>query len=295
MSLDLPDLSGKTAIVTGASRGIGKALAIALGRQGCAVVCAAKSETERENLPGTIHMTAEEITSSGGRALAFRCDVRNPEEVEAMVASAVEAFGSLDIVVNNAGALWWRGVTETPLNRFDLLIDVNLRGPYLLSYLASKIMIEQGRGGHIVNLAPPVDLRMLPGKTPYLISKFGMTMLAHGLAGELAEHDIAVCNLWPATAIESQATINHQLGARENWRKPEILCDSMLVAIGRPVTEVSGRDLIDEDWLGECGVPDCDVYNCVEGGMLLYIHGPKSLMQWKDRTGSVGKGQASGR
>ncbi len=287
MSLNLPDLSGKTAIVTGASRGIGKALAIALGKQGCAVICAAKSETERENLPGTIHMTAEEITKAGGRALGFRCNVRKEDEVEAMVQKAIEEYGSIDIVVNNAGALWWKGVTDTPLKRFDLLLDVNLRGPYLLAHLAIQEMIKQGKGGHIVNLAPPVDVRQLPAKTPYLISKFGMTMLTNGLAGELAEHKIAAFNLWPATAIESQATINHQLGKRENWRSPAILCDAMLSAIGQPFEKVTGKDLIDEDWLAECGVADCDIYNCVEGGVPLYIHGPKAIMQWKDRTGSI--------
>ena len=289
MSLQLPDLSGKTAIVTGASRGIGKALAIALAKQGCAVVCAAKSETERENLPGTIHMTATEITEAGGRALAFRCNVRDAEEVEAMVAKTIEEFGSLDIVVNNAGALWWQGVKDTPLRRFDLLLDVNLRGRFHLAHLASNIMSKQGTGGHIVNLAPPVDLRMLPGKTPYLITKFGMTMLTNGMAGELARDDIAAFNLWPATAIESQATINHQLGTRENWRSPDILSDALIAAIGKPIAEVSGRDLIDEDWLEECGVEDCSIYNCVEGGTPLYIHGPKALMQWKDKTGTVGK------
>lgn len=272
-----PDLSGKAAIVTGASRGIGKALAISLAARGCAVALAAKSETERDGLPGTIHSAAAEVESAGGRALAVRCNVRNTAEIESLVDKTIEAFGRIDYVINNAGALWMKPVLDTPVHRFDLLFAVNLRGPYLLAQMAAAKMVEQGDGGHILNLAPPVDPSQLAGKTPYLITKFGMSMLAHGLAGELSEAGIACNTLWPATAIESQATINHRLGAPENWRKPSILCDALLALLGRPTGSVSGRDLIDEEWLAECGVTDFEPYACVPGGQLLYIHGPKAI------------------
>ncbi|MCH2112323.1 MAG: SDR family oxidoreductase [Planctomycetes bacterium] len=287
MTIPVPDLHGRVAIVTGASRGIGKAFAEALGRAGCAVVCAAKSESEKEGLPGTIHMTADSITSAGGKALAVRCNVRHEEEVQALVGKTLESYGRIDILVNNAGALWWRGVEETPSRRFDLLLDVNLRGPFLLAQSVMKSMKDQGEGGHIVNLAPPFDPRMMPGKTPYMISKFGMTMLTYGLAGELHPHNIAVNNLWPATAIESQATINHQLGQPENWRTTDILCDSLFALLNAPMGSITGRDLIDEDWLTECGVIDLAPYSCVPGGELLYIHGEKAIQQWKDRSGSI--------
>jgi len=283
-----PNLEGKVALVSGASRGIGKALALALASRGCAVSVLAKSEQERENLPGTIHQTVAEIETAGGRGLAIKCNVRHAEEVELAVSRTHEEFGRIDFVVNNAGALWMKPLVQTPLKKFDLLVDVNVRGPFALARLAAEHMMVQGDGGHILNIAPPVDLALLPGRTPYLITKYGMAMLAHGLAGELAPHKIAANNLWPATAVESQATINHQLGTRENWRTPAILCDAMLALFGHNKGEISGRDLVDEDWLRECGVEDFSVYSCVPGGRPLYIHGPKAVAAW-EAMGGAGK------
>ncbi len=275
-----PDLQGKSAIVSGASRGIGKALALALAERGCAVAVLATSIAERDRLPGTIHQTVAAIQDAGGRGLAIQCNVRQGEEVEAAVAQTLEEFERIDFVINNAGALWPAPVLDTSLNKFNLLLDVNLRGPFALARLSAEAMVAQGEGGHILNIAPPVDLRLLPGRTPYLITKFGMAMLAQGLAGELSLHKIAANNLWPATAIESQATINHQLGTREHWRTPAILCDAMLALFGKPSGEVTGRDLVDEEWLRECGVEDFAGYSCVEGGEPLYIHGPKAAAAW---------------
>ncbi|MBC8330316.1 MAG: SDR family oxidoreductase [Planctomycetes bacterium] len=284
-----PDLSGKVAIVTGASRGIGKLIARELAGCGAAVTVAAKSEQARELLPGSIHDTVAEIEAAGGRALAVRTDLRQEQEVEAMVARTVEHFGRVDILVNNAGALWWRPVAETPAKRFDLVMDVNLRASHLAAHFALAPMIERGEGGWIVNLSPPMDLGLLPGKTGYGISKLGMTMLALGLAEEVRRHGIGAFALWPATVVESQASINHQLGTPDQWRKAEVLSDALLALLSRPLTEVSGRAWLDEEALAGAGVTDLSAYSVVPGGEPLYIHGPKAAGGlWKDRAGRMG-------
>jgi len=285
-----PDLTGKAAIVTGASRGIGKVIARELAACGCAVAVAAKSERAREHLPGSIHDTVAEIAAAGGRALAVRTNLRKEEEVERMVARTVEQFGRLDLLVNNAGALWWRPVAETPAKRFDLVMDVNVRACHLAAHFAIPHLRAAG-GGWIVNLSPPLDLELLPGKTGYGISKLGMTMLSLGLAEELRADGVGAFALWPATVIESQASINHQLGTPDQWRKAEVLSDALLALLGRPVAEISGRAWLDEEALGAAGVTDLSGYAVVPGGEPLYIHGPKAKgAVWTDRAGQIGGG-----
>ena len=205
-----PTLKNRCALVTGASRGIGRALALRFAAEGASVVVAAKSVTSRESLPGTIHSVAEEIEAAGGTALPVRCDLRKEDDIEAMLQTTADRFGKLDVVFNNAGALWWRPMEETPVKRFDLVMNVNLRGAYLVT-LGALPLLKAAGGGHVVMCSPPVDLASLPGKTAYLISKFGQTMMVHGLAEELRGYGIGVNTLWPATAIESQATINYKL------------------------------------------------------------------------------------
>ncbi|RMH02699.1 MAG: SDR family NAD(P)-dependent oxidoreductase [Planctomycetota bacterium] len=266
-----PDLRGRVALVTGASRGIGKVIARALAACGAAVAVAAKSERPRERLPGSIHQTAAEIEAAGGRALAVRCDVRRAEEVAAMVARTVDHFGGLDLLVNNAGALWWRPVAETPPKRFDLVMGVNVRATHLAAHFAIPHLGAGGRGGWIVNLSPPLDLDLLPGKTGYAISKLGMTLLALGLAAELRERDVAAFALWPATVVESQAAINHQLGTPDQWRKAEVVSDALLALLARPRAEVTGRAWIDEDALAAAGITDLSGYSLVPGGEPLRI------------------------
>ncbi len=254
-------LRDKVAVVTGASRGIGRVVALALAAEGARVVVAAKSRTSRPNLPGSIFSVADEIAAAGGEALAARVDVRDEDQIQAMVEAAVDRFGGIDILVNNAGALWWQDVLHTPLKRFDLVMGVNLRGAYACTAACLPSMIERG-GGHVVMYSPPVDLGALPGKAAYLVSKFGMTMLALGLAAELREHGVAANALWPVTAIESRATINYKLGDPRSWRKPEILADATMEIVTTPPAKLTGRALLDEDFLRERGWTDFTRYRC---------------------------------
>ncbi len=269
----VPDLSGQVAVITGASRGIGKNIALALARAGADIVIAAKSEKSRDLLPGSIYDTAAEVEALGCQALAVKTNVRNAEEVEAMVAAALERFGRIDILINNAGALHWKGVAETPPKRFDLMMEVNARAAHLTAHFVLPQMIARGTGC-IVQMSPPLDLSMLPGKTGYCMSKFGMSLLAMGIAGEVADSEIRSCALWPATAIESQATINHGLGGPAQWRRADILADAMLAILQVPRAQIHGRCLLDEEVLEMVGVTDFEPYNCVAGGKPLRIVGP---------------------
>ena len=254
-------LAGKVAVVTGSSRGIGRAVALALAREGAKVVVAAKSRRPRPRLPGSVYTVAEEIRRAGGEALPVVLDVRKDEDIEAMVGAVRERFGGVDILVNNAGALWWQDVLETPMKRFDLVMDVNVRGAFACTRACLPSLLERG-GGHVLMYSPPVDLDALPGKIAYLVSKFGMTMLALSLAKELAGTGVAVNALWPVTAIESQATINYRIGERADWRKPDILADATVEIVSTDPAKLTGRALLDEDFLRERGWTDFARYRC---------------------------------
>lgn len=252
---------GKVAIVTGSSRGIGRAVALELARQGANVVVAAKSETSTPELPGSIHTVAEEINALGVRALPVRVDVRNEADIESMVKKTIATFGRIDVLVNNAGALWWKDVQETPIKRFDLLMGVNVRAAFACTQACLPHLQQHGHG-HVLMYSPPVDLHALGGKVAYLISKFGMTMLAQGLAEEMRGKGVAVNALWPVTAIESQATIHFQIGDRASWRKPDIIADATLEIVTTQPSELTGRALLDEDFLRERGWTDFAQYRC---------------------------------
>jgi citronellol/citronellal dehydrogenase len=232
-------LAGKVAVVTGSSRGIGRALVLGLTKAGCAVVVAAKSTNSTEKLPGSVYTVTGEVEALGGQALPIVVDVRDEAQVEALAARTLERFGRIDVLINNAGALWWRPLLETPAKRFDLVMAVNARAAFLCSRAVLPSMIRN-RWGHIINLSPPVDLAMVPGRIAYAISKLGMTLLTHGLAEEVWPHNVAVNSLWPVTIIESQASINHRLGTPEMWRKPEILVDCVLRLLGGVVPRPAG-------------------------------------------------------
>jgi citronellol/citronellal dehydrogenase len=260
----MPSLKGRVAIVTGASRGIGRTIALGLTKEGCDVVIAAKSTESTAKLPGSIFTVAAEAEALGARALPVQVDVRDADQIEAMAAKALERFGRIDLLINNAGALHWAGILDTPPKRFDLVVGVNARAAFLCCRAVLPAMIRQG-GGHIVNISPPVDLSMLPGRIAYGISKLGMTLLTFGLAEEVRRHNVAVNSLWPATIIESQASINHQLGTPEMWRKPDILVDCVLRLARKEPAELTGQALLDEDFLRAEGVTDFGRYACVPG------------------------------
>src|SRR5688572_24281980 len=207
----MPSLKGRVAIVTGASRGIGRAVALGLAREGCDVVIAAKSTGSSEKLPGSIFTVAAEVEALGAKALPVQVDVRDADQIEGMAATTLERFGRIDLLVNNAGALHWAGLLDTPPKRFDLVMDVNARAAFLCCQAVLPMMIQR-RWGHVVNMSPPMDLGMVPGRIAYAISKLGMTLLTVGLAEEARPHNVAVNSLWPATIIESQASINNALG-----------------------------------------------------------------------------------
>ena len=257
-------LAGRVAVVTGASRGIGRAVALALARQGCGVVIAAKSVESTDKLPGSIHTVAAEVEAAGGQALPVQVDVRDEAQVEALAARTKERFGRIDVLINNAGALWWRPLLDTPAKRFDLVMGVNARAAFLCCRAVLPLMIER-RWGHIINMSPPLDPAMVPGRIAYSISKLGMTLLTHGLAEEVKSHNVAVNSLWPATIIESLASINFGLGTPAMWRKPDILADCVVRLASKEPGAITGRALIDEDFLRAEGVTDLSGYACVPG------------------------------
>ena len=257
-----PNLTGRVAVVTGASRGIGKALALRLAREGADVVVAAKSEQSTEKLPGSIHETAAEIRALGRRALAVATDVRDEDAIRNMVERTISELGRLDILVNNAGAIWTRPILETPPKRFDLMMGINARAAYIACYYALPQMVKQ-QWGHVLNMCPRLSLDPSPGRVAYMISKLGMARLAIGLAAEHQKDNIAGNTLWPRTIIESQASINWKMADRSQWRTPEIVCDASLAIFAQEPRTSTGREWIDEDALSElAGITNFDRYWC---------------------------------
>lgn len=256
--------SRRVAIITGASRGIGRALALGLAADGWRVVVAAKSVASSEKLPGSIHTVVQEIAAAGGEALPIQIDVRDEAAIEGMAATTVAHFGRVDLLINNAGALFWEKLIDTPGKRFDLVMAVNARAAFLCSRAVLPHMIKQD-WGHIINMSPPLDLGFVPGRIAYCISKFGMTLLTHGLAAEVRPHKIAVNSLWPRTIIESQASINWKMGDRRHWRKPEILVDCVKRIVKKEPLQLTGQALIDEEFLRSEGITDFSQYSCVPG------------------------------
>jgi citronellol/citronellal dehydrogenase len=262
-------VSKKVAFITGASRGIGKACALKLAREGWDIVVAAKSVRENPKTPGTIHSVAEEIRALGGEVLPVRCNVREAAQINDAAKATLDHFGRIDAVINNAGALWWRTMDATPLKRFDLVMEVNTRGAYAVTEAFLSAMQEQ-KSGHVIMMSPPVDLTIVPGKIAYCISKFGMTLTALGIAEEFKDRNIFGTALWPKTVIESYATINFGMGNPSLWRKADILADATFEILRHPEA-ANGRALIDEDFLREQGYTDFDQYLCEPGGTPLEL------------------------
>lgn len=256
-------LKGRTVFITGASRGIGRAIALKCAADGANIVIAAKSAEPHPKLPGTIYSVAEEVEAAGGRALALQVDVREERQVADAMAAAAEKFGGIDAVVNNAGAINLTNVESTAPKRYDLMQDVNSRAVYLTAHLAIPYL-KQSDCGHILSLSPPINLqpRWLGPFAPYALSKFGMTILSMGLAEELREAGISVATLWPRTLVAT-AAIEFAVGNREMFeqsRKPAVMADAAYEILQTPNCALSGRQLIDEELLGERGISDFTQY-----------------------------------
>ena len=250
---------GRVAIITGASRGIGKATALRLAAEGARVCVAAKSEVGSERLPGSIHDTVREIESLGGEAIAVKVDVRDDAQVAGMVEQTVAAFGKLDILFNNAGAIQIGSVLDTPMKRFDLMWQVNVRATLLASQLAVPLMQANG-WGHVLTFSPALTNDASPGMAPYMTTKYGMTRIALAIAEEHRSDNLAANALWPVTMIETAAVINNGMGDRSQWRTPRIICDAVSELFSREPQSCTGRQLTDEDILRETGVNDFDSY-----------------------------------
>jgi len=266
----MSELAGRVAIITGASRGIGRAIALRLAREGVRVVIVAKTAEPDPRLPGTIYTVADEVAALGGEALPVRVDVRDENAIQQMVEQTLQRWGRIDILVNNAGALWWKPLLETPAKRFDLVMSVNVRAAFLCAQEVLPTMIQQ-RWGHIVNMSPPIEPSVVAGRIAYMISKFGMTLLTYGLAEEVREYNIAVNSLWPRTLIESQATIAFQLGDPRHWRKANIVADALYELVRREPSHATGKVWFDEELLRAAGMTDFSQYNCTPDGEPLPI------------------------
>ena len=263
-------LRGRTVFVTGASRGIGREIALRLARDGANVAIASKSAVANPKLPGTIHSVAAEVEAAGGRAIALRCDIRDEAQVQAAVAATVDAFGGIDVLVNNASAIWLRGTLDTPMKRFDLMHEVNARGTFLCTQTCLPHLLR-ARNPHVLTLAPPPTLapHWWAPHAAYTLAKMGMSFVTLGLAGEFASRGIAINALWPRTIIATDA-LNMIPGIDPaRCRKPAIVADAAHAVLVRPARERTGAFLIDEDVLREAGVRDFEGYAVEPGQPLL--------------------------
>jgi len=256
-------LAGKTLIMSGGSRGIGLAIAVRAARAGANIALIAKTDTPDPRLPGTIHTAAEEIEAAGGSALPIVGDVREEDSVAAAVAATVERFGGIDIVVNNASAINLGNIGDLPVKRYDLMLDINTRGTFLLTSLALPLLAE-AENPHVLTLSPPLnmDRKWLAGHAPYTVSKYGMTMLTLGVAESRREQGIAANCLWPRTLIATAAVQNLLGGdsAMAVARTPEIVADAAYEIIVKPSRECTGNTFIDDEVLAEAGVTDLSKY-----------------------------------
>ena len=257
-------LDGRVAFITGATRGIGKHIAIELAKEGIKVVVTGKTVEPKPDLPGTIHETAGTIEELGGEALPLKLDVRKDDEIQDSINQTIDRWGRLDILINNAGAIHLADVMDTPPKRFDLLMGVNARAAYACSYYALPHMMEN-EWGHILMASPPIEIEKAPGRAAYSLSKIGMTFIAKSLAEEVARHNIGVNAFWPVTMIESQATKHFEMGDEKMWRDPSIMSDTVLSIIRRDPSECTGNAFYDEEILAEEGVEDFESYNVVGG------------------------------
>jgi citronellol/citronellal dehydrogenase len=261
-------LSGRTILMSGGSRGIGLAIALRAARDGANVVLLAKTSEPHPRLPGTVHTAVDQIEAAGGAALAVVGDVRRDEDAQRAVDSAIERFGAIDVVLNNASALDLRGTREVTMKSYDLMQDINARGTFLLSKLAIP-HLEKSDGAHVLTLSPPLDLRPQWAGTylAYTMAKYGMSLVTLGLAEELRTAGIAVNSLWPRTTIATAAVANllGGEGTIGRSRTPEIMADAAHAILVRDPHSCTGNFFLDEQVLAEEGVTDLDQYRAAPG------------------------------
>lgn len=257
------DLKDRTILITGASRGIGEAIAVRAGRDGANVVLAAKTDRPHPKLPGTLHSAAEAVEEAGGKALVCVCDIRDDEQVQGAVARAVNVFGGIDVLVNNASAIYLAGTVDTPMKRFDLMHGVNVRGTYAMSQ-ACIPYLEKSTNPHILNISPPLnmDAKWFAPNVAYTMSKYGMSMCVLGMAEELRKAGIGVNALWPRTTIAT-AAVQNLLGGDaivKKSRTAEIVADAAQVIVTRDSRGCTGNFFVDEQVLRDEGVSEFGRY-----------------------------------
>ena len=264
------NLNGKTLFITGASRGIGLAIARRAARDGANIAVAAKTTEAHPKLPGTIYSAAEEIEAAGGHALPLACDIRDEASVAEAVARTVERFGGIDILVNNASAISLTPTAQTPMKRFDLMFGVNVRGTFLCTQAClAQLAASAARGGnpHVLNMAPPLSMKphWFAPHTAYTMAKYGMSMCTLGHAAELRPQGIAVNSLWPRTAIATAALQMIPGVDVGRCRQPEILADAAWLILTSDAATTSGNFFIDDELLAQHGITDLERYSVTPG------------------------------
>jgi len=262
---------GKTVFITGASRGIGKTIALHLAKEGANIIVAAKTAQAHPKLAGTIYTAAEEIEKAGGKALPVITDIRKEENVKEAVAKAVETFGGIDILINNASAIQLTGTLHTEMKRFDLMHQVNMRGTYMTSKICLPYLLK-AENPHVLNISPPLNIeeRWFAPHVAYTMAKYGMSLCVLGMAGEFRKKGVAFNALWPKTAIATAAV--EMLGGEKMMkqsRKPEIMADAAHIILSKKSTEFTGNFLIDEEILKAHGITDMEQYANVPGEKLI--------------------------
>ena len=262
---------GKTAFITGASRGIGRAIALELAKHGANIVIAAKSTVENPKLGGTIFSVAKEVEETGSAALPVACDIRFEDQVQSAVEQAAARFGGIDILINNASAISLTDTLSTEPKRYDLMFDINVRGTFFVSR-ACIPYLKKGNNPHIINLSPPVnmDRKWFGNYTAYTMTKYNMSMIAYGLSEELKKFNVAANTLWPKTTIAT-AAVQNLLGGdilMKMSRTPQILADAAVLILQKNSSECTGNFFIDEEVLAEHGITDLEKYSVVPGAKL---------------------------
>lgn len=261
----------KTVLITGASRGIGKAIGLRLAKEGANIVIASKSVEENPKLGGTIFTAAAEMEAAGGKALAVQCDIRFEDQVQNVVDKAIATFGGIDILINNASAISLTNTEQTEPKRFDLMYDINVRGTFFVSK-ACIPFLKKATNPHIINLSPPMnmDMKWFSNHLAYTMSKYNMTMIALGHATELKKFNIAANTLWPKTTIAT-AAVQNLLGGQvlmNMSRTPEIMADAAYYILSKASTQCTGNTFIDEEVLAAEGIVDLAKYSVVPGAQL---------------------------